>query len=234
MICHCRNGRRYSTRCCLLIDTPHHVVHSTSNVLPNGTADSHTCHHSCHIETTATTVEVYITGSIRSHLTKSLSTGNTNLRLFLNLKSSEVCSLGLLVLCIPSLFTLDTESTFIMFSFYTLLCMNIFNFRFCFRRSSRTDKVSGYTHKLSVSITELINFNRTNINTGYNHTESFFQSFTKVIFHNIVDLCHPTFDLDNRNVMSRRSVCNNILHIAVDCITNLFLEIVKVKCTKFM
>ena len=234
MICHSRKWRRNSAGNWLLIDPTHHVVHSTGYILPNSTANSHTRHHSCHVKTISTTAEVYITGSICSHLAKSLRTGNTNLRLFLNLESSKVYSLGLLVLCILSLFTLDTESLFIMFGFNTLLCMNIFNFRFCFRRSSRPDKISGYTHKLPVSGAGLINFNRTNINTRYNHTERFLQSFAKVIFYDIVNLCRPAFNLDNRNAVGGGSVGNSVFHITVDRITNLFLEIVKVKCAKSM
>ena len=219
-----------------MIDAAHHVIHSTGNVLTDSTADRHACHHSSHIESRAitATTDAHITGSVCSHLSESLCTSHANLRLLLYLESTEVRRLSLLMLCILTFFTLNAESTFIVFGFNTLFCVNVPDFCFCFGFCSSTCEFLGYAHKLTIAFAGLVNFNRTNINTRYNDTERFFQSFAEVIFHNIVDLCCLTFNLNYGNVVSSRSVGNRIFHIAVDRITNLLLKIVKVESAESM
>ena len=217
-----------------MIDAAHHVIHSTGNVLTDSTADRHTCHHSGHVETISTAAQIHIARTICSHLTESLCTSHANLCLLLNLESTEVRRLSLLMLCILTFFTLNAESTFIVFGFNTLFCVNVPDFCFCFGFCSSTCESLGYAHKLTIAFAGLVNFNRTNINPRHNDTECFFQSFAEIVFHNIVNLCRLAFNLNYGNVVSRRSVGNRIFHIAVDRITNLLLKIVKVERAEFM
>ena len=173
MIYCCRNWGRRHARLHRLLNTTHHVIHSTGNVLTDSTADRHACHHSSHVESCAitATTDVYITGSVCSHLTESLCTSHANLCLLLNLESTEVRRLSLLMLCILTFFTLNAESTFIVFGFNTLFCVNVPDFCFCFGFCSSTCEFLGYAHKLTIAFAGLVNFNRTNINTRYNDTE---------------------------------------------------------------
>ena len=226
----------YCSRHCLLIDAAHHIVHSTGDILTNRTTDSHTCHHSSHIKacSIAASTNVYITSSVSSHLSESLCTSNANLCLFFNLESTNISGLGLFMLCILSFFTLDAESTFVVFSFNTLLIGNILNSGFCFGFCSCPSKIFGHAHKLTIAITGLVNFNRTNINSRYNNTEVFFQAFAEVILNHIIDLSCFAFNLNNGNIVCSRSVRNSIFYITVDCITNLSLEIIEIKATKPM
>ena len=169
------NRRRYSTGGCLLIDASHHIVHSTSDILTNCTTNSHTCHHSSHVESCPiTATDINITSTIGAHLTKGIRTSNANFCLLLNLECTKVSCLSLFVLCVLTFFTLNTKNSFIVFGFNSLFSMNISNscFGFCF--CSGSGKIFCHAHKLTVSIAGFINFNRTNINARYSNTKVFF------------------------------------------------------------
>ena len=235
MICYSRNRRRYSTWSSLLIHTTHHVIHGSSDILTNRSTNSHTCHHSSHVESCAiATTNINITCTIGTHLAKGICTSNTDLCMLLNLECTKISSLSLLMLCILTFFTLNAKSTFIVFSFNSLFSMNVSNFCFGFCFCGSSGKVFGHTHELTVTIAGFINFNRTNINARHNNTESFFQPFTEIIFHNIVNLCSFAFNLNDRNVVSRRSIGNHIFNIAINRITDLFLKIIQIKCAQSM
>ena len=64
-------------------------------------------------------------------MTEGLRTGYTNFSLLLHLEGSQVGGLRLLMLCILSFFTLDSECFFVIRSFDTLLVMNIADVCFC-------------------------------------------------------------------------------------------------------
>ena len=181
MICHSRNGGRYSTGHCLLIDAAHHIVHRSGNVLSNSTANSHTRHHSSHIETITAAAKIYIASFICSHLSEGVCSGNTDLCLLLNLKSPNIGGLCLLVLCVLTFFTLDAKCFFIVLRFDALFGSNILNsgFGFCF--CSRSGKFFGYAHQPAIAFARLVNLYRPNVNSRNKDTKIFFQSFAYVI-----------------------------------------------------
>ena len=87
----------------MLVYSTHHIVHCTCDVLTNGTADSHTRHHSCHIKTIAITADANISCTISTHLSEYICTCHTHFCLLFNLECTNIRGLCSLVLCVLTL-----------------------------------------------------------------------------------------------------------------------------------
>ena len=219
MIGHGRNGRRYNTGCCLLIDAAHHIVHRSGDILSDGTADSHTRHHSGHIKAVSIATQIHITGTIGTHLTKSLRTCNANVSLLLYLESTDIGCLRLLVHSILAFFTLDTQTLHVILRLgFDLCCGNIL----C------------DSHKLAVSLAVFVDLNGSNIHTRNQNTEVFLQPLGQIILHYIINLCCFGFNLNHRDIMGSRGVSHCILHIPANSIPDLLLKILKLKIIQTM
>ena len=64
--------------------------------------------------------------------------------------------------------------------------------------------VVGNGHQLAVAFAELVDFNGTDIHTGYHNTKCILQTLGKIIFDSIVDLCSLAFNLDHRVIQIRK------------------------------
>ena len=94
--------------------------------------------------------------------------------------------------------------------------------------------ILGNRHQLTVALAGLVDLNRTNIHTGNYHAKGIAHSLRQIIFDSIVDLCRLAFDLNNRNVVSRRGIGNCVLNVAVCSIPDLLLEIIQIKAEQSM
>ena len=217
MICRGRYGRRHRAGRRLLLDTAHHIIHCSCNVLTDSTANGHACHHCRHIEAFAAISQIYITSTIGSHLAKCLCARNADFRLFLYLESADVCRLCLFVQGVLTFFSLNTQTL------YIILC---FRFNFC----------RGYIlcnrYQLTITFAGFVDFNGADIYTGDNYAKGFFQPFPDIILYHIVDLCCFGFDLNHRDVVGGGCIGNRIFHVSTYGIPDLFLKIVKIECVE--
>jgi len=167
----------------------------------------------------STVTEIDPTGSICTHFAQCLSAGNANLCLRLRLIRSKMRSLCLLVLGILAFFTLDSH-------FFNIIC--------CFCLNSRCCNILSDSHQLRIAIACLVQLDCPYIDPGNSSSEAFFQLFADVIFNSIINQCSLALDLNQRNIVRRRSIGNSVLHIAGHGIADLLLKIFKIKSVQPM
>ncbi len=163
-------------------------------------------------------------------MTEGLRSSHTNFSLLFHLEGTQVGGLRLLMLCILSFFTLDSECLFVIRCFNALLVMNITDVCFGLCLNSSCSHILRYCHQTRIAFASFINLYYTNINTRYCNTKVLFQTFGDVKFNRIINLSYFVFQLHNRNVMSSRCVSYSILYVSTNSIADLPLEVIEGKC----